>query len=246
MIKLSEIDTRAPEGLEKKSSVKERKELSRTLGELQHLLYAEGKHSLLVVFQGMDSSGKDGTTKKVFRYCSPSGVWAQGFKKPTELEFAHDFLWRCHKLAPRKGHIQIFNRSHYEDVLIQRVHGWITEEHALKRIEAINAFENLLQFDNGTTVVKFYLHLSKERQKEKLQERIDDPLKQWKHNDGDWEERKHWDKYMFCYEDAINRSEIPWVIVPADQRWYRDLFVARYMVDLLKSFDMKLPEIKRG
>ncbi|MBX2815959.1 MAG: polyphosphate kinase [Saprospiraceae bacterium] len=243
MIKLADISTRAPEGLEKASSVKERKKLAQRIGELQHLLYAEAKHSLLVVFQGMDASGKDGTTKKIFRNCSPSGTWAYGFKKPTDLEFAHDFLWRCHKLAPKKGHIQVFNRSHYEDVLIQRVHKWITEEHALKRIAAINAFENLLQFDNGTTIVKFYMHISPERQLEKLQERIDDPTKNWKHNPGDWEERKHWDEYMRCYEDAINRSEIPWTIVPADQRWYRDLFVARHMVKVLEALNMQLPEL---
>ena len=154
MIKLSEIDTRAPEGLEKKSSVKERKELSRTLGELQHLLYAEGKHSLLVVFQGMDSSGKDGATREVFKYCSPSGIKTKGYGKPTDEEFAHDFLWRVHKQCPGKGEIKVFNRSHYEDVLIQRVHKWIDEEHVTKRINAINAWEELLQFDNNTTILK--------------------------------------------------------------------------------------------
>ncbi len=126
-------------------------------------------------------------------------------------------------------------------MLIQRVHKWITEEHALKRIAAINAFENLLQFDNGTTIIKFYMHISPERQLEKLQERIDDPTKNWKHNEGDWEQRKHWDEYMRCYEDAINRSEIPWTIVPSDQRWYRDLFVARHIVNVLESLQMSLP-----
>lgn len=243
MIKLSDISTDAPEGYTKDKCIKERKKLSAHIGDLQHLLYAEGKHSLLVVFQGMDASGKDGTTKKVFRYCSPSGTWAYAFKKPTDLEFAHDFLWRCHKVAPKKGHIQIFNRSHYEDVLIQRVHKWISEEHAIKRIEAINAFENLLQFDNGTTIVKFYMHISEERQLEKLQERIDVPRKNWKHNPGDWEERKHWEEYMRCYEDVINRSSIPWVIVPADRRWYRDYFVARHLVGVLESLQMKLPAL---
>jgi len=243
-MKLSKIDTDAPKGFSKEECIAKRIELSKRLGDLQHLMYAEGKHSLLVVFQGMDASGKDGTTKKVFRYCSPSGTWAYAFKKPTDHEFAHDFLWRCHKMAPHKGHIQIFNRSHYEDVLIQRVHKWISEEHANKRIDAINAWEDLLQFDNGTTVLKFYMHISEERQLEKLQERIDIPRKNWKHNPGDWEERKHWKKYMDCYQDAINKSTIPWTIVPSDKRWYRDYFVAKHMVEVLESFDMKLPPLK--
>lgn len=244
MIRLSKIATGAPEGMTKKECLKSRDKLTRTLGELQHTMYAEGKHSLLVVFQGMDASGKDGATKKVFRYCSPSGVWAKAFKKPTDEEFDHDFLWRIHKHAPRKGRIQIFNRSHYEDILIQRVHGWIDEERVDERMKAINAFEHLLQFDNGTIVVKFYMHISRERQKEKLQERIDIPEKNWKHNDGDWEEAKLWDKYRWAYEEVLNRSTIPWIIVPADKRWYRDYFVAQKIVDILQKLDMKLPIIE--
>ena len=241
MIKLADISYTAPADLTKKKCLKRRKELARELGDLQHTLYAESKRSLLVVFQGMDASGKDGTTKKVFRYCSPSGVWAKAFKKPTDEEFDHDFLWRIHRHAPRKGHIQIFNRSHYEDVLIQRVHGWINEQRVDQRIAAINHFEQLLQFDNDTTIIKFYMHISRERQQEKLQERIDVPEKNWKHNPGDWEEAKLWDKYMHAYEDVINRSAVPWIIVPSDQRWYRDYFVANYMVETLRDFNMKLP-----
>jgi len=241
MINLSKIDTGAPKGFTKKSCVKKREKLSREIGELQHAMYAEHKHSLLVVFQGMDASGKDGATKKVFRFASPTGVWARPFKKPTDEEFDHDFLWRVHMHAPRKGNIQIFNRSHYEDVLIQRVHKWITEEHVTKRINAINSFEELLMFDNNTTVVKFYMHLSQERQKEKLQERIDDPTKNWKHNKGDWEEAKLWDEYRAAYEDVINRSTIPWIIVPSDKRWYRDYFVAKAMVDILKGLNIEVP-----
>jgi PPK2 family polyphosphate:nucleotide phosphotransferase len=206
-------------------------------------MYAEEKHSLLVVFQGMDASGKDGATRKVFRYCSPAGVSAYAFKKPTEVEFDHDFLWRVHKLAPRKGRIQIFNRSHYEDVLIQRVHKWITEAYALERIEAINRFEELLIADNKTTMVKFYMHISRERQKEKLQERIDNPHKNWKHNPGDWKEAELWDEYRRCYEDAINRSRIGWHIVPSDQRWYRDYFVAKKIQEVMNGLNMKLPTL---
>ncbi len=245
MIKLSEISTDAPEGWSKKEAIKKRNALTKRLGELQHTLYAESKRSVLVVFQGMDASGKDGATKKVFRYCSPSGVWAKAFKKPTEEEFAHDFLWRIHKHAPKQGRIQIFNRSHYEDILIQRVHKWIDEETVTKRIAAINHWEKLLIFDNDTTVIKFYMHLSRERQQEKLQERIDVPTKNWKHNPGDWEEAKLWDKYMWAYEDAINRCEVPWHIVPSDRRWYRDYFVAKTVVDTLEALNMQLPVLDK-
>jgi PPK2 family polyphosphate:nucleotide phosphotransferase len=243
-INLEDIPTRAPEGFTKKEAKKNTDRMARTLGDLQHMLYAEEKHCLMVVFQGMDASGKDGATRKVFSYCSPSGVWAYAFKKPTEHEFAHDFLWRVHDKVPRKGRIQIFNRSHYEDVLIQRVHKWISEEHAETRIDAINAFEELLQFDNNTTIVKFYMHISRGRQKEKLQERIDNPRKNWKHNSNDWKEAELWDEYMRCYERAINRSTIPWYIVPVDQRWYRDYLICDQLIKILKGFEMKLPGLQ--
>ena len=245
-IKLAEIPTRAPDGLSKKQIKKTTDRMARTLGDLQHEMYAEQKHNLLVVFQGMDASGKDGVTRKVFRYCSPSGVWAYAFKKPTEHEFAHDFLWRIHDKVPGKGRIQIFNRSHYEDVLIQRVHNWISEEHAGARIGAINAFEELLRFDNNTTIVKFYMHISRDRQRQKLQERIDDPRKNWKHNHADWKEAELWDEYIRCYEDAINRSALPWYIVPVDQRWYRDYLVCEQLIKILLGFEMQLPGLKSG
>ena len=244
MIKLSEISTRAPKGITKKEADKERREITKQIGERISIMQAQKKHSLLVVFQGMDSSGKDGATKRVFAGCSQSHVNTYGFKKPTEEEFAHDFLWRISKQAPRKGETKVFIRSHYEDVLIQRVHGCISEEHALKRIESINAWEDLIQYDNNTTILKFYLHLSKERQLEKLQERIEDPSRNWKHNDGDWEERKLWDKYRFCYEDAINRSTIPWIIAPVDQRWYRNYFIAQKVLDALNDMDLELPVLE--
>ena len=160
----------------------------------------------------MDASGKDGAASNVFKECHPSGINVYSFKKPTEEEFAHDFLWRVHKQAPAKGMIQIFNRSQYEDVLIQRVHKWIDEETVDRRIKAINAFEELLTFDNSTIIFKFYLHLSKEQQAIELRERIDEKEKHWKHNDNDWKEREHWEEYMRCYEDVINRSSIPWII----------------------------------
>jgi PPK2 family polyphosphate:nucleotide phosphotransferase len=235
------ISASAPDGLEKQDTVQKTKELIDRIGYLHKVLVAERKHALLVVFQGMDASGKDGVVSSVFEECSPVGMSAHSFKKPTEEEFAHDFLWRVHKLAPQKGNLQIFVRSHYEDVLIQRVHGWIDEERALKRINSINAFEELLQYDNNTTIVKFYMHLSREEQRKQLQERLDEPEKYWKHNDNDWKEAELWDDYMRCYEDIFARCTIPWHICPCDQRWYRDYFVAKKMVETLESLDMKLP-----
>jgi PPK2 family polyphosphate:nucleotide phosphotransferase len=241
MIKLNDIRTRAPKGLEKEDIKRKTEHMARRIGDLQHILYAEKKHNLLVVFQGMDASGKDGATRKVFSCCTPTGIDAFPFRKPTEEEFAHDFLWRINKRAPAKGNIQIFIRSHYEDILIQRVHKWIDEDRVAERIRAINAWERLIEKDNNTTVLKFYLHISPEKQKEKLQERIDNPRKHWKHNDDDWKEAELWDKYMFCYEDAINRSEIPWSIAPSDQRWYRDYFIAEKIVTTLESLHPHLP-----
>ena len=242
MIKLSDYSAKAPAKLNKKDIKKQVSHLAEEIANYQNLLLAEKKHSLMVIFQGMDASGKDGSTRNVFQDCGPSGIGAYSFKKPTDREFAHDFLWRVHKVTPGKGKIMIFNRSHYEDILIQRVHRWIDDERVAARIAAINAFEELLVKDNNTTILKFYMHISKERQQEKLQERIDIPRKQWKHNVGDWEERKSWDKYMFCYEEAINRcNAIPWHIVPCDQRWYRNYFVAQKVLETLKELDPKSP-----
>jgi polyphosphate kinase 2 (PPK2 family) len=164
------------------------------------------------------------------------------FKKPSDEQFAHDFLWRVHQNCPEKGMIQIFNRSHYEDILVQRVHGWIDEERVQKRMDAINAFEDLLQFDNNTLILKFYLHISYEQQEVELQQRLDEAEKYWKHNDGDWEQRKYWDKYMTCYEYAINNSTIPWHIIPVDSRWYRDYTMSKIVMDELENLNMKYPK----
>ena len=243
MIKLKNISTRAPKGLDKNDIKKETKKIAEKISVLQEKLVAQGKKSLLIVFQGMDTSGKDGSTHAVFGRTTPSGIKVTGFKKPSDEEFAHDFLWRAHKVVPAKGEIGVFIRSHYEDVLIQRVHKWIDEERVDARINAINAFETLLEKDNDTTVLKFYMHLSKDRQLEKLQERIDVPEKNYKHNAGDWEERKHWDKYMKCYEDVINRSTTPWVIAPVDQRWYRNYFISKKVLETLESMDLSFPVI---
>ena len=240
-IRLSKLPTRAPKGLDKNDVKDKREELTYEIGQLAMKMHAEKKKSLLVVFQGMDSSGKDGVARKTFRYCAPSWTNAYAFGKPTDVEFAHDFLWRVHPHAPAKGNISIFIRSHYEDVLIQRVHKWITPRRVTARFNAINAWEKLLVEDNDTVVLKFFLNLSHEKQGEKLQERIDDPARNWKHKDGDWEQRKYWKEYMKCYEDVLNRSEIPWINVPADQRWYRDYFVANEVLKALKKMKPQFP-----
>ena len=244
MIQLKDHSTKPPKEAIKKDFKKETGKILEELADLQYLMNAEGKHSILVVLQGMDASGKDGITKKVFGVCMPSGISVKSFKKPTEEEFAHDFLWRVHKEVPQKGMLKIFNRSHYEDVLIQRVHKWISEERVDKRINAINVFEDLIAFDNNTTVLKFYLHLSKEQQTIELQQRLDDRSKNWKHNANDWKEREHWDEYMRCYEDLINRCTTPWHIIPMDERWYGQHMIAQKVVETLKSFQMEFPIIE--
>jgi PPK2 family polyphosphate:nucleotide phosphotransferase len=245
MIKLNEISTRAPEGMDKKEARKQTKEWTERIGVLQEQLYAQKKYALLIVLQGMDASGKDGALKNIFDECHPAGMKVIPFKKPTEEEFAHDFLWRIHRHAPPKGMIHIFVRSHYEDVLIQRVHSWIDEEHARRRIESINAMEELLAYDNNTLILKFYLHISKEQQEIELQQRIDEKDKHWKHNSMDWIERKYWDSYMRCYEDAINRSRIPWHIIPVDQRWYRDYTIAQTLLHELEKLDLEYPPLPK-
>jgi PPK2 family polyphosphate:nucleotide phosphotransferase len=242
-IKLSEIPTRSPKHFEKEEIKKWTIDIVEKIGELQNMLYAERKQSILLVLQGMDGSGKDGTTRALFQSCSPAGVQVYSFKKPSEEEFAHDFLWRVHKQAPEKGIIQVFNRSHYEDILIQYVHGWIDDEKRDRRMNAINAFEENLQEDANTTVIKFFLHISEEEQLQKLKERTENPKKFWKHNDGDWEERKLWPKYMSAYEYAMTNSTIPWHVIPCDQEWYRDYVAAKFLLEKLEAMKLKLPPL---
>lgn len=244
-IRLSNISTLPPKGIEKDDLKDKTEQLVKRLGELQHLLYAEEKHAALVIFQGMDASGKDGAVRKVFSECTIAGLDLVSFKAPTEEERAHDFLWRVHRWVPQKGTLTIFNRSHYEDILIQRVKKWIDMERVQKRMAAINAFEDLLQFDNNTLIFKFYMHISKEEQEAQLRERLEDPAKFWKHNDNDWTERENWDKYMEAYEYAINNSTTPWHICPVDKRWYRDYFIAKTLVDRLEQLNMKFPQPER-
>jgi PPK2 family polyphosphate:nucleotide phosphotransferase len=202
-IKLADISTRAPKDLDKQAIKEKTAKILEELDELQNLLYAESKHSVLVVIQGMDASGKDGIIRNVFGNLNPQGVTVKSFKAPTAEELSRDFLWRVHTATPAKGMIQIFNRSHYEDIIVTRVHKWCDDKTAKKRMKAINNFENLLLEHNNTQVLKFYLHISPEEQQERLQERIKDPAKKWKYNANDFEEAKLWDVYMEQYEDCF-------------------------------------------
>jgi len=245
-ILISQLSTLPPKGTNKDKIKEKTEQIAEKISDLTRIMSANKKHSLLVVLQGMDSSGKDGVSREVFSRVSPTMVSAYSFKKPTDQEFAHDFLWRIHKHAPAKGEIKIFVRSHYEDILIQRVHNWINAKTVTNRINSINAFENLLQDDNGTIVIKFFLNISKKKQLEKLTERIENPDKNFKHNDGDWEERKHWRKYMNAYQDAMNRSSIPWIPVPADEKWYRNYYVANEVFKKLLSLKESYPAFKEA
>lgn len=245
-IKLSELSTRAPKDLDKKEIKEKTETYLKELDELQNLLYAEGKHSVLVVIQGMDGSGKDGVIRNVLGNMNPQGVTVQSYKAPTAEELSHDFLWRIHRHAPAKGMIQIFNRSHYEDILVTRVHKWCDDETATKRMKAINDFEKLLQEHNHTHILKFYLHISPEEQHERLSERMKDPAKMWKYNEKDFEEAKLWDVYMEMYEDCFNNCNEPeWTIVPADQNWYKEYIIASKLRDLLAGLGMQFPGMKK-
>jgi len=239
------LPTKSPKDVDKQETKKEIEGLVEELDALQNLLYAESKHAVLIILQGMDASGKDGVIRKVFSRMNPQGVRVQSFKVPTEEEAAHDFLWRIHQDTPAKGMIQVFNRRHYEDVLVTRVHGWCDDATAQKRFDAINAFEEMLLLHNNTQILKFYLHVSAEEQQERLRERVEDPTKHWKYNVKDEQEAALRDKYLQMYEDVFeNCNVLPWTIVPADQNWYKEYLVAKELVETLKSLNMKYPEVK--
>jgi len=245
-INLSKISTRAPKELDKAKTKEETAGILAELDDLQNLLYAENRHSLLVVIQGMDASGKDGVIRNVMSHMNPQGVIVKSFKAPSAEELSHDFLWRVHSHTPAKGMIQVFNRSHYEDILITRVHRWIDNGKAKKRMEAINAFERLLEEHNDTHILKFYLHISPEEQKQRLEERLSDPAKMWKYNKQDFEEAKLWDDYQRAYEDCFEHCNDPeWIIVPSDQNWYKEYIIAKTLRDLLKGLKMQFPGLKK-
>ena len=218
------------------------------LEELQERLYANGDRAVLIVLQGMDSSGKDGTIKHVMSGVNPQGCRVATFKAPSNSELAHDFLWRVHHEVPAKGQIGIFNRSHYEDVLITRVHKMISAKVAARRLNQIKEFEELLA-ENGTTILKFFLHISKKEQKARLEARIRDPEKRWKFSEGDLEERKLWPDYMAAFEEVLSATSMehaPWYIVPANRKWYRNLVVADRVVEALEDMKLKTPPAPAG
>jgi PPK2 family polyphosphate:nucleotide phosphotransferase len=215
---------------------------------LQERLYAENKRSLLVVLQAMDTGGKDGTIRGVFDSINPQGCPVASFKAPSAEELAHDFLWRIHQKSPAKGMITIFNRSHYEDVLVVRVHNFVPEEVWQKRYAIINDWERSLH-ESGTVILKFYLHISKDEQKKRLEDRRDTPEKQWKFASRDLAERAFWDDYMVAYEDAINKCSTdyaPWYVVPSNKKWYRNLVIARTIADTLEALDPQFPAPEEG
>lgn len=218
--------------------------LNGRLEELQEMLWAEHRHKVLVILQGMDTSGKDGTIGHVFDGVNPLGVRVAAFKAPSPEELEHDFLWRVHPKVPASGEMVIFNRSHYEDVLAVRVHRLMPAEIWQARYDQINAFEKLLS-ESGTTILKFFLHIDADEQKERLQARLDDPTKRWKFRKGDLDDRKLWQEYTAAYEDVLARTSTahaPWTIVPANKKWYRNLVVATVLVEALEKLDMKYPE----
>jgi len=218
--------------------------LSAELVGLQETLYAEGKRSLLVVLQAMDAAGKDSTVRHVFGPINPAGCRVTSFKAPSKEELAHDYLWRVHDHAPADGHVAVFNRSHYEELLIARVRGFAPKEVWKRRYEHINAFEKMLT-DEGTAVVKFMIHISKDYQKERLQRRLDRPDKHWKFNPEDLDERAHWSDYMKAFSDVVSKCSTdaaPWYVIPSERRWYRNLVITKILVDRLKAMNPQMPE----
>lgn len=245
-VKLANHDPDYTGGYDKERAKAEEKGLEERLAELQEKLYAQNTQALLVVLQAMDAGGKDSTIKKVFNSVNPQGVYVTSFKSPTEEELGHDFLWRVHHNVPRKGYIGIFNRSHYEDVLIVRVNNLLPREVWEKNYEHINHFEQLLA-DSGTRILKFYLHISKHEQRKRLQDRLDRPDKWWKFSVADLGTRERWDDYMAAFEDAIGRCNTeyaPWYIVPANHKWYRDLVITRAIVETLEDMKVAYPKPK--
>lgn len=244
-VKPSDFDPNDTRGAESKQASEE--ELPRIVGrlaELQNRLYAEAERSVLVILQALDAGGKDGTIRHIFSGVNPQGCSVTSFKPPSKDELAHDFLWRVHRAAPAKGMIGIFNRSHYEDVLIVRVHNLVPKSVWKKRFDQINHFEELL-YENKTTILKFFLLIDREEQKQRLEDRIREPSKHWKVNPDDLVERSHWDEYMEAYEDVLQRCTTeyaPWYVIPANKKWYRNLVISSVVVDAMEKMDIQDPK----
>jgi PPK2 family polyphosphate:nucleotide phosphotransferase len=244
-VNLSKIDPGYHENYSNEAAVaNELKDYSQRLSDLQALLYAENKHSLLIVLQAMDGGGKDGTIHHVMSAMNPQGCDVVGFKVPTAEEMAHDYLWRIHQHTPRKGQITVFNRSHYEEVLVVRVHELVTKEVWSRRYNEINAFEHQLA-NAGTTIVKFFLHIDKDEQLKRFRDRLDETDKQWKISESDYTEREYWDGYQAAYVDALSKcsfSYAPWYVIPANHKWFRNLAVSQILVETLEGLKMNYPE----
>ena len=243
-VHLKDYDPDFTAGWSKDDAKKEEQKLEAKLADLQEKLYAQHTQSLLVVLQAMDAGGKDSTIKKVFDSVNPQGVQVTSFKAPTSEELSHDFLWRIHQHTPGKGYIGIFNRSHYEDVLVVRVNGLVQRKVWQARYERINEFERNL-YESGTRILKFYLHISKDEQKERLQDRLDRPDKWWKFSIDDLPVREQWDHYMDAFEDVLtkcNTEYAPWYVVPANHKWYRDIVITRALVETLEDMKVAFPK----
>ena len=244
-IKLDKIDADfKPKGLDRDEAEERFRDLTGELRDLQLLMYAEDRRSLLVVLQGRDAAGKDGTIRHVFGPMNPQGTRVTSFKVPSKEELAHDFLWRCHRAAPKRGTVGIFNRSHYEDVLVVRVHDLVPKKVWSRNFDHINAFERLLA-DKGTVILKFYLHIDRDEQLERFRKRMDNPKKNWKISDADYTERPYWDAYTEAFEDALSKCSTdvaPWFIVPANRKWARNLIIAEIVAEAMKGLDMRFPE----
>jgi len=242
-VDLAKVDPAATHGHTKPKSEAELAAGVERLTDLQDRIWAEGRQKILVVLQGIDAAGKDGTVRHVMSAFNPQGCSVTPFKAPSADELAHDYLWRIHRQMPGKGEIVVFNRSHYEDVLVVRVHDLVPKEVWSRRYDQINAFERLL-VEEGTTILKFFLYIDRDEQRARLQARLDDPSKRWKFRLGDLEERKRWDDYMAAYEEAIARTstaEAPWYVVPADHKWYRNWAVSRIVIETLAEMDPRFP-----
>jgi len=243
-INLTDFDPNDTGGFTKDEAKKRTKALNKELEELQELLYAEWKHKVLIVLQAIDAGGKDGTIRHVFDGTNPQGVKVASFKVPTEKELAHDYLWRIHKQTPGSGEITIFNRSHYESILVERVLNLVPEKVWSKRYCHINNFEEILA-DEGTTILKFYLHIDQDEQKARFQSRLDRPEKNWKFSLGDLETRKLWPQYQQAFEDMLNKTSTgyaPWYVIPANKKWYRNYVISKIIVDTLKGLNMQFPK----
>ena len=244
-VRIADLPTDATPGFKGKPDVEGiLRETAARMAELQYLMYAENKRSLLVVLQAMDTGGKDGTVRHVMTGLNPTGMLVKSFKVPSADELDHDYLWRIHQVVPGRGDFAIFNRSHYEDVIVVRVHDLVPRPVWKKRYDQINAFEKHLT-ENGVTILKFFLHISKEEQKKRIEDRIKDPKKHWKLSPTDFKEREYWDDYQAAYEDVLIRCSTewaPWYAIPADKKWFRNLAVAQIMLETLESMKMKFPE----